>query len=397
MRKGLIPALLVSALLMAVSLVWADDDQTHYYKTVVISDDSDNTAFIGIIPGEVTSDIASDYGVKTGEGILVEGVVPETPAAEVGLRENDVITRINDAVITGPAELRIQLKKYKPGDVVNIMYLRGGQQKVVAVKLAERSDPEIKVWSGDLPKGKLRMDGPPWEWSWQEKSGKKHKVAFAGIVTQSLSTGLAEYFKVKDGALISEVVKDSPAERAGLKAGDVIIKIGNETIEDEGDVGPAIREHKPDDVVDFVIRREGVEMTIKVTLGETTKFGSLDLKDLNIDIENDIMRIKLDASKEIENLAKELERLQIEMDVETMQDIQIPEPPAVPAVPGVNRIDGTSAVTISYAPGLAGAWRYHWQQFRTRMNETFTRLRFQLEQVNQKLRIMAHKLNQAMA
>lgn len=372
MRNVFKPVLLISVLLIfAAPSAWADEDET---------------PFIGISPGELTSDVAVDYGVKAGEGILVESVVPETPAAEAGFRTNDVITRVNDAVITGPAELRTQLKKYKPGDTVNITYFRGGIQKVVAVKLAERDDEDnafgerkIKIF-GD--KGRLKMDGPPWDWKWDEKSAKK-KVAFAGVVTQSLSDGLAQYFKVEKGALISEVVEDSPAQKAGLRAGDVIVKIGGEKIEDESDVAEAIHENKPGDAVDFTIYRDGQEMTIKVTLGETTRWGSLLDDQIKCEIKDGIVRVHVPEEKELEKLSKELEQLEYQ--------IGVPAVPAVPAVPSVPKIH---AVTISNS---SDRWQESFERLRVRLNDTFDRLRGQIELLRTELHDLALQLHLATA
>jgi membrane-associated protease RseP (regulator of RpoE activity) len=367
MRNVFKPMLLISAMLIfAAPALWAGDDET---------------PFLGINPGELTSDIAMDYGVKAGEGILIEGVIPETPAAEAGFRTNDVITKLNGALITGPAELRTQLKKYKPGETVNITYFRGGIEKVVAVKLGKQEyeastfDKKIKIY-GD--KGQLNMDGPPWEWKWEGKTGKRKTVAFAGVVTQALSEGLAEYFKVKEGALISEVVKDSPADKAGLKAGDVIIKIGDESIEDEGDVADAIHEFKPGDAVDFIVYRDGKEMTIKVTLGETTRFGSLLEKDIKCEIEDGMVRIHVPEEAELEKLAKDLDQLELQIN-----------PPAVPAVPAMPAIPSHSVVTISHN---YDRWQESFDRLRNRLNETFVRLREQIEFLKVELHDLALQL-----
>lgn len=361
------PMLFIAAMLIfAVSSLWAGEDET---------------PFLGITPGELTSDIASDYGVKAGEGILIESVVPETAADKAGFRTNDVITKVNGALITGPAELRTQLKKYKPDETVNITFFRGGIEKVVAVKLGKQEceagmyDKKIRIY-GD--KGELNMEGPPWEWKWEGKTGKKKVVAFAGVVTQALSEGLAEYFKVKEGALISEVVDDSPAEKAGLKAGDIITKIGDETIEDEGDVADAIHEFKPGDAVNFVIYRDGKEMTIKVTLGETTRFGSLLEKDIRCEIEDGMVRIHVPEEAELEKLAKELDQLELQIN-----------PPAVPAVPAIPAIPSHSIVTISHN---YDRWHASFANLRNRLNETFLRLREQIELLKTEFHDLALRL-----
>src|SRR3972149_7699684 len=75
----------------------------------------DKSAFLGVVPGEVTSEIADEYGVRPGEGVLVEGVSSESPAEKIGLRTNDIIISFNSASLTGPEEFRNRIRKLEPG------------------------------------------------------------------------------------------------------------------------------------------------------------------------------------------------------------------------------------------------------------------------------------------
>lgn len=265
-------------------------------------------AYIGIVPGELTSDLAQEYGVKggAGGGVLVEDVSSNSPASGAGLRENDVITQLSGKPVTGPQEFRNQISKMKPGDEVELVYLRGGVEHTVKVKLGEREDVTSSTRNFSRT---FRFEGKPWDWH-HAKSGDK--VAYAGLVTEDLSEGLAKYFKVDKGALISEVVKDSPAEKAGLKAGDVITKIGEKKVDDEGDVRSAIHDHKPGDQVDVVVMRDGKEETVKVTLGEQSDHSET----------GDLFRMEDDSlggltlvpdEKEMEQLKEELNNLKLNL------------------------------------------------------------------------------------
>ena len=244
---------------------------------VAFGADVEKHAFLGVMPGEVTSEIATEYGVHAGEGVLVEGISSDSPAEKIGLRENDIITSVNGGSITGPEEFRGKIAKMNPGDKVELTYVRGGKQKTVSVELSAREENSFGFLSPkmmNIPQPP-RAPRPPREEMRKEvrerheaHAPKAERVAFAGIVAQNLSEGLAKYFKVEKGALVSEVVEDSPADKAGLKAGDIITRIGKEDIEDEGDVREAIHDLKPGDKVDFVIMRDGNQQTISVTLGE---------------------------------------------------------------------------------------------------------------------------------
>ena len=96
------------------------------------------------------------------------------------------------------------------------------------------------------------------------------KAGFLGVQIQDLSEQLSDYFKVKDGngVLVSEVVEDSPADKAGLKAGDIITKVDDANIENAGDLTATIRDYEPDTKVSVSVVRNGKEKKLEATLGE---------------------------------------------------------------------------------------------------------------------------------
>jgi len=108
------------------------------------------------------------------------------------------------------------------------------------------------------------------------------KTGFLGVQIQDLSEQLSDYFKVKDGngVLVSEVVKDSPAEKAGLKAGDIITKVDAEEIENAADLTATIRSYDPETKVSVSVIRDGKKKKLNATLGQSEnsfmyKFGDL--------------------------------------------------------------------------------------------------------------------------
>lgn len=109
------------------------------------------------------------------------------------------------------------------------------------------------------------------------------KAGFLGVQIQDLSEQLSDYFKVKNGngVLVSEVVEDSPAKKAGLKAGDIITKVDDNEIENASDLTTTIRGYKPETKVSISIIRDGKKKKLKATLGEAEqafsfRFGELD-------------------------------------------------------------------------------------------------------------------------
>ena len=108
------------------------------------------------------------------------------------------------------------------------------------------------------------------------------KAGFLGVQIQDLSDQLSDYFKVKDGkgVLVSEVVEDSPAKKAGLKAGDIITMVDDENIENASDLTTTIRNYEPESKVSVSVIRNGTKKKLEATLGEAEnsfmyKFGDL--------------------------------------------------------------------------------------------------------------------------
>ena len=98
---------------------------------------------------------------------------------------------------------------------------------------------------------------------------------YLGVQTQELNADLAEYFNVKEdgGALVLNVMEDTPAEKAGLKSGDVITRINDDAIEDPGDLIRAMEHRDEGDEVTVTYVRHGKTATAKATLEENRQSG----------------------------------------------------------------------------------------------------------------------------
>ena len=108
--------------------------------------------------------------------------------------------------------------------------------------------------------------------------GERSERGFLGVSTLALSDQLADYFKApRDrGVLVTGVEHDSPADRAGIEAGDVILSVEDDPISDPGELRRAIRDRRPEATVEIGIIRRGERRTLRATLDEAPDFGSLD-------------------------------------------------------------------------------------------------------------------------
>lgn len=156
------------------------------------------------------------------------------------------------------------------------------------------------------------------------------KAGYLGVQIQDLSEQLGEYFKVKkgNGVLVSEVVKDSPAEKAGLKAGDVIIKVDDKDVSNTSELTQVVRGYKPESEVNIVVVRDGKNKTLTATLGETenmfvSQFNIPDEQQMMLKIPEhhnmedfDFHTFNFDQQEfkaEMENLKKEMEEMKLQL------------------------------------------------------------------------------------
>lgn len=215
--------------------------------------------YLGVYPERMSKDDKDEFGVKF--GVLVTKVVKDGPAEKAGIKKYDVIQYVNDERIRRTNDLVDAVRQYKPGTKTDVKLVRDGKEKNIPVKL-----------------GKAKSHS--YSFNYPDKKGNVftvHKGGFLGVHLQKLNKDLAEYFGVKadGGALIMSVSKDSPAEKAGLKSGDVILKVEKETVKGPGDVSSALKDLEEGDKVAVEIMRHKKKKTIKAEVGARSGFGDI--------------------------------------------------------------------------------------------------------------------------
>jgi serine protease Do len=241
-------------------------------------------SFLGVHTEDINKENMSRYGMRDARGVGVTQVVKDSPAEKAGLRKDDVIVRFEGDSVTSVRKLTRLVSEVAPDQTVKLGISRGGSEQEVAVTIGKRNESMMGNWQGfDKLKGldklegldrlkELERDMPPGAQVWKWDGGKDGMVfAFGnhrriGIGTTQLTKQLAEYFGVADGqgVLVTSVMDDSPAAKAGLKAGDVITAIDGEKVEGAGDLSQAINKKKEGDVTLTVVRSKS-QRTITVT------------------------------------------------------------------------------------------------------------------------------------
>lgn len=211
------------------------------------------SAYLGIRMQRIEGGLAEALDVEADSGVLVSQVLDESPAEEAGLEAGDIVIELAGEEAGTPQALRKILESRSPGDEIEIDFLRDGKRATIQVTLGEGRKLSKKL---HRKLGKLQDD------LFDRERG------FLGVQTQPLSGDLGEYFGVEngEGALVTEVVEDSPAAKLGLKAGDVIVELNEEKVEDPSDLRRTIRGYTEESEVDVVWIRGGKRQSGKTTL-----------------------------------------------------------------------------------------------------------------------------------
>ena len=246
--------------------------------------------FLGVRTEEVTRENASRYGVA-GEprGVGVREVVKGSPAEKAGLRVGDVILRFDGEQVTSVRKLTRLIEEAAPGQAARLTVLRGGSEQQLTATLARREPfagaefgPLVQGLGGDLDFGeryreKLGEHSELWQLKGDElrerleEMRRKSPELFSlgssrriGVSTSSLGKQLADFFGVQHGVLINSVEANSPAEKAGLKAGDVVTEADGKQVEDPDDLVRALGAKQEGEVTLTVVRDRN-RRTVRVT------------------------------------------------------------------------------------------------------------------------------------
>ena len=232
--------------------------------------------YLGIETLEVSNENFGKYGLPGVRGVAIEKVVEGSPAEKAGLQSGDVIVRVNGEEITSTRKLTRLVSEIAPDHTARLTVFRGGSERELSVTLGKRPMPKFDETVGFGRLGEMpdfptppdapliegfphapREPGQPMVWAF----GNRRQI---GIGTSTLTKQLAEHFGVDGGVMIASVRKVSPAEKAGLKAGDIIVEANGKAVKSDADLIRAIAEKKEGDVsVTFV--RDRSRQTINVT------------------------------------------------------------------------------------------------------------------------------------
>jgi serine protease Do len=277
-------------------------------------EDSGTSAYLGVDISEVTPDRVGALKLKEEQGVEVLMVDQDSPAGKAGLKEHDVILTLNGAEVESGAQLRRIIHETPPGRTISLGISRDGQSQTIKAQLADRR--KALAWkSGDKEDPGFPVVPPippvPPIPNFADIEMPNvivvHSSVRSGLMVENLTPQLGEFLGAKGGkgVLVRSVEKGSIAARAGLRAGDVIVRVNREPVTDIGDFSRALRSHTTGSASVGVIR-EKHEQTISLPVQDRKRSA---LGEVGADNEN----FDIDANVDLAQVGTELAKLEPEI------------------------------------------------------------------------------------
>lgn len=192
-------------------------------------------------------------------GAWLRAVTPDSPAAKAGLQNGDIVTKVGDTEVKDAQGLTAAIAGHKAGDKLTLWVLRDGKEQKIETTLGER------------PARKLPQLG---------NAAPAAKSAYLGVHTQEMSPELKQRLglAVDKGAMVTDVMAETPAAKAGLKAEDVIVAVGDKDIANPQELKEAIASAKIGGEVVLKVMRGKDKIECRCILAEAPvafDFGSL--------------------------------------------------------------------------------------------------------------------------
>lgn len=209
--------------------------------------------YLGVYLVEFDNDSPNNKDIPN-DGLKVHNVVLDSPAADAELQAGDIIIEVEKHKLNKIDELEEILKNYKSGDYVKIKYFRNHKTHITKLKLADKVDAEVKNFEDKIED----LLGQSKTFIFRIESGDDNVI---GVELSSVNKDVN-----KPGAVITNIIQNSPADKANLQKDDVIIRIAGNDVKNSTDVINAIQASKLGSTINVEFYRNDKKMEAKVEI-----------------------------------------------------------------------------------------------------------------------------------
>jgi serine protease Do len=253
--------------------VLANIEEDPEIQQIAIFDGDEGPSWLGVETSEVTADNAKELKLPAERGVLVVAVTKDSPAAKAGLKEKDVITEVNGQRVEGAAQFRRMIHEIPGGRAAQLTVWRDGRAEALSATLGKAEERHEK-WMGATP-GAFAFRMPEVqipEMPSIDLGGEMGMLAGGrarlGIDAEDIGGQLGSFFGAPDGEgiLVRSVNSGSAAEKAGLKAGDVITSFNGDRVRSVGDLRQKLAAQGEAKTAKISVLRNRSEVSLTVEL-----------------------------------------------------------------------------------------------------------------------------------
>jgi serine protease Do len=225
---------------------------------------SGSQSFLGVGVAEISGNRARELKLREEYGVEITRVEDDSAAAKAGLKVGDVVLDYQGQRVEGMEQFIRLVRETPVGREVKLTISRNGSNQTVTVVMGSQRGPALLGRNGEwfdmpaMPVPPVPPDVPRLFTTWSS--------AMLGIEAEGLNEQLGEYFGVKEGVLVRSVASGSPAEKAGIKAGDVLVKVDQTKVASPAEVTSAVHAARPRKTFPVEIMRDRHPLTLNVTM-----------------------------------------------------------------------------------------------------------------------------------
>lgn len=217
-------------------------------------------SYLGVSLGEIDSKRAAELKLKEPYGVEITRVEEGSPADKAGLKPGDVAIEYNGEHVEGMEQFGRLVRETPAGRDVKLLISRNGATQSIAATLGTRKS---RLVGGNFGPGfeipEIHMPDMPQIFT-------TLRSPLLGVEAESLGSQLAAYFGVKQGVLVRSVVKDTAAEKAGIRAGDVITNVDGSAVATPAELSSAVRSASSKKTFSIEVVRDHRETIVSVTI-----------------------------------------------------------------------------------------------------------------------------------